>query len=172
MKLKGIFKLWNVQRSSSFTVVKTFTWASTMSRVHLRAFEVVHPTRNIVTGSCRLHVFKLHRIKEEKFMPLLSFYTKFSNQFITITTSRVSVTDGSTGDMVEERDRIHESGITHCCHDLLGKKIILATESGSVVVYNSANFTKIRENTKIGQMISIMYSGPEKVIIAGTVDGR
>lgn len=112
-------------------------------------------------------------MKEDNSMPLFSFYNKFSNQFVNVTTSRITVTDGSSGETIEERNRIHESDITYCCRDLLGKKIILATESGAVSVYNCANFAKIRENTNpISSTISIMYAGPEKIAIVATSDGR
>ncbi|OQR95889.1 hypothetical protein THRCLA_07491 [Thraustotheca clavata] len=180
--ITGLFKVWNIHRlnGSHAQLLESISPASTIAHFNPRSFITLVPKRDIVAASCVLHIFESIKIQKHDEIPLRAFFHHGSNQFLGLTETSVNLWDGSTGLLLEEFTGLTQSSFLLCCQDVLHRKLITATDDGTIEVYNCTNLARVRRSTGniatkqmysylIGRIGSLHYDSKNKLILVTTL---
>ncbi|GMH79149.1 hypothetical protein TL16_g08051 [Triparma laevis f. inornata] len=138
--------------------------------------------RTLFVCSDRMHIYHC------KVLPihdpiLTSFYNPFFSNFVTVTSNRILIWDGSKGDLLRvfKSDQIFgissfssvTKEITSCCLDSTGRRLIVGDETGCIKVINFMNGSVRKEFDPHRAAVAFVdYSVTDKCAITAGMDGR
>jgi len=125
----------------------------------------------IMAASKKLVVFDSVDVRPTELPPAACIYNPVGHNILTVHDRDVKVWDPDTGRLTREVCGLVPSEITNVILDAKGRKAIVASQDGSIVIFNNSNFSPIaRLPSHSAEVTCLVYGDADKCILTASWD--